>query len=79
MKIRAITFYWILAILLPLFLVYQALAIPIEEYAYDAAEVHIYRGVVYSAARADGVLYPRWVQPINADHSSRSIRRSSTR
>jgi hypothetical protein len=55
-----------LAILLPIFLVYQALAVPIEEYAYDTAEFHIYRAVVYSAARADGVLYPRWVQPINA-------------
>lgn len=58
--------YWLLAILVPSLLVIQALTIPIEEYAYDAAEFHIYRAVVYSDARADGVLYPRWVQPINA-------------
>ncbi len=59
-------FSWTLAILLPLFAVYPALTIPIEEHAYDAAVFHIYRGVVFSAARADGWLYPRWVQPINA-------------
>ncbi len=64
--IQKMKFYWLLAILLPIFLVVQALTIPIEEYAYDTAEFHIYRAVVYSAARADGVLYPRWVQPINA-------------
>lgn len=66
MKQKAIWLYWILAGLLPLLAVIQALSLPIEEYAYDTAEFHIYRGVVYSAARADGWLYPRWVQPINA-------------
>lgn len=64
--IQTMKSYWLLAILLPIFLIAQALTIPIEEYAYDTAEFHIYRAVVYSAARADGVLYPRWVQPINA-------------
>src|SRR5439155_9983961 len=29
------------------------------------ASVHVYRAVVFSAARADGWIYPRWVQPIN--------------
>ena len=66
MKFKTISFYWILASLLPIFAVYQALAFPIEEYGYDTAEFHIYRAVVYSDARADGWLYPRWVQPINA-------------
>ncbi len=65
MKFKTISFYWILAALLPIFAVYQAIAFPIEEYAYDTAEFHIYRGVVYSAARADGWLYPRWVQSLN--------------
>ncbi|MBI4786880.1 MAG: hypothetical protein HY782_07540 [Chloroflexi bacterium] len=58
--------YWLVAILLPIFAVYQALAVPIEEYGYDTAEFHIYRAVVYSDAHADGWLYPRWAQPINA-------------
>ncbi|MCL4458865.1 MAG: hypothetical protein M1136_09960 [Chloroflexi bacterium] len=59
-------FSWILAVLLPIFAVYPALVHPVEEHAYDAATCHIYRSVVFSAARADGWLYPRWVQPINA-------------
>jgi hypothetical protein len=58
-------FSWLLAILLPVFAVYPALFNAIEEHAYDAAEFHIFRGVVFSAARADGALYPRWVQSIN--------------
>ena len=56
MKFKTISFYWILAFLLPIFAVYQALAFPIEEYGYDTAEFHIYRAVVYSDARAD-----RWL------------------
>ncbi len=58
-------FSWLLAILLPIFAIYPALFNAIEEHAYDAAEFHIFRGVVFSAARADGWLYPRWVQAIN--------------
>ena len=57
---------WLLALLLPAALVSTALAYPIEEHASDAATVHVYRGVIFSAARAEGVAYPRWVQPINA-------------
>src|SRR5262249_54404074 len=57
---------WLLALLIPAFAVQIALANPIEEHAYDAAAFHIYRGVVFSDARADGVLYPRWVSEINA-------------
>jgi 6-pyruvoyl-tetrahydropterin synthase-like protein len=58
-------FSWLLAVLFPIFAIYPALSNAIEEHAYDAAEFHIFRGVVFSAARADGVFYPRWVQPIN--------------
>lgn len=58
-------FSWFLAIILPIFAIYPALMNAIEEHAYDAAEFHIFRGVVFSAARADGSLYPRWVQSIN--------------
>ncbi|MCL6432377.1 MAG: hypothetical protein K6V36_16205, partial [Anaerolineae bacterium] len=61
-----IAFSWALVVLLGAFTVHAALAYPIEEHAYDAATFHVYRSVVYSAARADGWLYPRWVQPINA-------------
>jgi|GEM_PF-751259 len=56
---------WLLALLLPIFAIYPALFNAIEEHAYDAAEFHIFRGVVWSAARADGAFYPRWVQSIN--------------
>ena len=59
-------FSWALAVLLPIFALYPALTSRIEEHAYDAAMFHVYRGVVFSAARADGWLYPRWVQSINA-------------
>jgi len=66
MKRHIGTFYsWSLALALTLFAAYPALAYPIEEYAHDAATIHVYRGVVFSAARADGCLYPRWVDPIN--------------
>jgi hypothetical protein len=65
MKLKPIAFYWILAFLLPIFPIYQALMFPIEEHAYDAAEFHIFRAVVYATARADGWLYPRWVQFLN--------------
>ncbi|MGC9335165.1 MAG: 6-pyruvoyl-tetrahydropterin synthase-related protein, partial [Anaerolineae bacterium] len=59
-------FFWLMAVLLPAFAVYVALWEPVEEHSYDAAVFHVHRGVVYSAARAEGDLYPRWVQPINA-------------
>jgi len=62
---RGAAFSWLVAILLPIFLVYPALTYPIEERTVDAAAFHIYRGIVFSAARADGWLYPRWVQTIN--------------
>lgn len=58
-------FAWLLALLLPIFAVYPALFNAIEEHAYDAAEFHIFRGVVWSAARAEGTFYPRWVHSIN--------------
>jgi hypothetical protein len=59
-------FSWLLVILLPALAIYTALLSPIEEHSYDAATFHVYRGVVFSSARAEGILYPRWVQPINA-------------
>jgi hypothetical protein len=61
-----VAFSWLLALLVASLAIYPALVYPIEEHAYDAAVFHVYRGVVYSAARADGWLYPRWVQPVNA-------------
>ncbi len=33
--------------------------------AHDAAVEHIYRGVAFSGAVSDGVLYPRWVQSLH--------------
>ena len=63
---RRMAFSWLLVILLPALAIYTALLYPIEEHGYDAATFHVYRGVVFSSARAEGALYPRWVQPINA-------------
>jgi hypothetical protein len=63
---RRMAFSWLLVILLPALAVYSALLYPIEEHSYDAATFHIYRSVIFSSARAEGTLYPRWVQPINA-------------
>ena len=63
---RRMAFFWLLVILLPALAIYTALLYPIEEHSYDAATFHVYRGVVFSSARAEGILYPRWVQPINA-------------
>jgi len=57
---------WAMALLLAIFAVYPALAYPIEEYAQDAAAFHVYRGIVFTAARADGWLFPRWAPAINA-------------
>lgn len=57
---------WILALLLAAFAVYPALMHPIEERALDAAAFHVHRGVVFSEASAEGWLFPRWVQGINA-------------
>jgi hypothetical protein len=63
---RRMVFSWLLVILLPALAIYTALLYPIEEHSYDAATFHVYRGVVFSSARAEGILYPRWVQPLNA-------------
>ena len=63
---RRMAFSWLLVILLPALAIYTALLSPIEEHSYDAATFHVYRGVVFSSARAEGIAYPRWVQPINA-------------
>src|SRR5258708_39801230 len=64
MKRRLYT--WLLALLIPAFAVQAALSTPIEEHGFDVAAFHIYRGVVFSQARADGWLYPRWADSINA-------------
>ncbi|MCX8068176.1 MAG: 6-pyruvoyl-tetrahydropterin synthase-related protein [Anaerolineae bacterium] len=58
-------FWWLLALMLPAFAIWQALVYPIEEHAVDAALFHIYRAVVFSTAVADGQVYPRWVPAIN--------------
>ncbi len=57
---------WALVLLVSAFAIYPVVAHPLEEIAHDAAFFHVYRGVVFSAAQADGWLFPRWVQPINA-------------
>lgn len=59
-------FPWVLIVLLSAFAILPALLYPIEEHSYDAATFHVYRGVLFSAARAEGIPYPRWIQPINA-------------
>lgn len=64
--VGAIAYSWGIALLLAALPICAALAYPIAERAYDAAYFHVYRSVVFSAARADGWLYPRWVQSINA-------------
>src|SRR5258708_36697201 len=64
MKRRLYT--WVLALLLPAIAVQVALSTPIEEHGFDVAGFHIYRGVVFSQTRADGWLYPRWADSINA-------------
>jgi len=63
---RAIAYSWALAVILGLPAACTALMYPIEEHSIDAGQFHVYRAVVYSAARAEGQLYPRWVGPINA-------------
>jgi hypothetical protein len=60
-----ILFVWVLLFLLSAFAIYPALAVPVEEHAYDAATFHIYRGVLFSDARADATAYPSWVQTLN--------------
>src|ERR1041385_8589681 len=63
---RSHLYTWLLALLIPAFAVQIALTTPIEEHGFDVAAFHIYRGVVFSQARADGWLYPRWADSINA-------------
>jgi hypothetical protein len=55
-----------LALLLPLFVVYLAVAYPIEESAYGAAAIRIPRSAVFSAARSDGGLIRRWTPDLCA-------------
>ena len=52
---------WLLTILAA-FAIVPALTRNIAALAYDAGTEHVYRGVVFSQAISDGVLYPRWVQ-----------------
>jgi hypothetical protein len=63
---RGLVFTGLLMLLLPLFAIFPALSTPIEEHSYDAATFHVYRSVLFSAARAEGIFYPRWIQAINA-------------
>jgi hypothetical protein len=59
-------FVWLLLAVLVGFAMMPAWLNPVEEHSYDAATFHVYRGVVFSDALAQGSIYPRWVQPINA-------------
>lgn len=63
---KARLFAWLLAGLLPLFAVVPSLAQPLEAHGLDAAYFHVYRGVLFSAANADGGFYPDWVSGLNA-------------
>ena len=54
-----------LALLLMAPAVVTALGQDIGAHAYDAATEHIARGVVFSQAISDGILYPRWTQTLH--------------
>ena len=54
-----------LIVLLVLPAVVPALTRDIGARAYDAATEHVFRGVVFSNAISEGVLYPRWVQHLH--------------
>jgi Alpha-(1->3)-arabinofuranosyltransferase len=56
-----IRWVWLL-VLLPTAVLWPALTQNIAALAYDAALEHVPRGVVFSQAISDGVLYPRWTQ-----------------
>lgn len=56
---------WGLMLLLAAPAILTALIYDIGAYAYDAATEHIYRGVVFSRAISEGVLYPRWAQQLH--------------
>ena len=60
----AVAWVWLLVLLIAL-VVQPALTRDIGAVAYDAATEHIYRGVAFSDAVSDGVLYPRWVQSLH--------------
>lgn len=57
---------WATALLIPAFALVPALFSPIESHAHDAATLHVYRAVLFSAARAEGWLFPVWSQALNA-------------
>ena len=54
--------WWWLLLVFALPAIYPALFWNSGAVAYDAALQHIPRGLVFSGAISDGVLYPRWVQ-----------------
>ena len=56
-----ISWAWLFTVLMSLALL-PALTRNIAALAYDAAMEHVPRGVVFSQAISDGVLYPRWTQ-----------------
>ena len=59
-------FSWLLVILLPALALYTALLYPIEEHSYDGATFHVYRGLVFSSARVEEILYPHGAQAATA-------------
>jgi hypothetical protein len=62
---KQILFVWVLLFLLSACAIYPTLAVPAAEHAYDAATFHVYRGVLFSDARASAGVYPRWIQTLN--------------
>jgi hypothetical protein len=64
-KLERAFFPWVILILLSAYAIYPSVLDPVEEHGYDAAVFHVYRGVLFSASRAAGILYPRWTQSIN--------------
>jgi hypothetical protein len=59
-----IAWTWLFAVLLTAALV-PALTRNIAALAYDAAMEHVPRGVLFSQAISDGILYPRWTQVLH--------------
>ncbi|MEZ4767824.1 MAG: alpha-(1-_3)-arabinofuranosyltransferase family protein [Caldilineales bacterium] len=60
---RSATVRWLwLLLAVAAVVVYPVLREDVAARAYDSGTVHVFRGVVFSQAISDGVLFPRWTQ-----------------
>lgn len=57
---------WLWVGIFCLLLVIPSIVYPVERHSVDGGLFHIYRGVIFSAARDQGWFLPRWVQSLNA-------------